>query len=113
MADNETPRSEISHLGKFNLISKLTDNIKMEQPSTVVGPGDDAAVARFDNRLTVAASKLFLENVHFDLSFMPPEAVGWRLMAANASDVISMGTRPTHYLLNIAIPENGFENAKK
>jgi thiamine-monophosphate kinase len=44
---------------------------------------------------------------------MPAEAVGWRLMAANASDVISMGSRPTHYLLNIAIPDGGFENAKK
>ncbi len=73
--------------------------------------GDDCAV--WNEKSLVVTTDHFCENVHFDLSFMPAEAVGWRLMAANASDVISMGSLPTHYLLNIAIPENGFENAKK
>lgn len=73
--------------------------------------GDDCAV--WSEKSLVVTTDHFCENVHFDLSFMPAEAVGWRLMAANASDVISMGSRPTHYLLNIAIPEGGFENAKK
>ena len=73
--------------------------------------GDDCAV--WNEKSLVVTTDHFCENVHFDLSFMPAEAVGWRLMAANASDVISMGSRPTHYLLNIAVPEGGFENAKK
>lgn len=73
--------------------------------------GDDCAV--WNEKSLVVTTDHFCENVHFDLSFMPPESVGWRLMAANASDVISMGSKPTHYLLNIAVPENGFENAKK
>ena len=73
--------------------------------------GDDCAV--WNEKSLVVTTDHFCENVHFDLSFMPAEAVGWRLMAANASDVISMGSKPTHYLLNIAVPENGFENAKK
>ena len=73
--------------------------------------GDDCAV--WNDKNLVVTTDHFCENVHFDLSFMPPEAVGWRLMAANASDVISMGSRPTHYLLNIAVPDGGFENAKK
>lgn len=73
--------------------------------------GDDCAV--WNEKSLVVTTDHFCENVHFDLSFMPAEAVGWRLMAANASDVIAMGSKPTHYLLNIAIPEGGFENAKK
>jgi len=73
--------------------------------------GDDCAV--WNEKSLVVTTDHFCENVHFDLSFMPPESVGWRLMAANASDVISMGSKPTHYLLNIAVPANGFENAKK
>ena len=73
--------------------------------------GDDCVV--WNEKSLVVTTDHFCENVHFDLSFMPPEAVGWRLMAANASDVISMGSKPTHYLLNIAVPKNGFENAKK
>ena len=73
--------------------------------------GDDCAV--WNEKSLVVTTDHFCENVHFDLSFMPPESVGWRLMAANASDVIAMGSKPTHYLLNIAVPENGLENAKK
>lgn len=73
--------------------------------------GDDCAV--WNEKSLVVTTDHFCENVHFDLSFMPPESVGWRLMAANASDVISMGSKPTHYLLNIAVPGNCFENAKK
>ena len=73
--------------------------------------GDDCAV--WNEKSLVVTTDHFCENVHFDLSFMPAEAVGWRLMAANASDVIAMGSIPTHYLLNIAIPDGGFENAKR
>ncbi|MBO7127411.1 thiamine-phosphate kinase [bacterium] len=73
--------------------------------------GDDCAV--WNEKSLVVTTDHFCENIHFNLSFMPAEAVGWRLMAANASDVISMGSKPTHYLLNIAIPDGGFENAKK
>lgn len=73
--------------------------------------GDDCAV--WDEEMLVVATDHFCENVHFDLSFMPPESVGWRLMAANASDVISMGSLPTHFLFNIAIPKGGEELALK
>ena len=53
------------------------------------------------------------EGVHFDLSFMPPDSVGWRLMAANASDVIAMGSRPTHCTINLAFPMDRKEEGEK
>lgn len=64
--------------------------------------GDDCAVWD-DHRLLVTTDHM-AEGIHFDLSFMPPEAVGWRLMAANASDILAMGGRPSHFTLNLAIP---------
>ena len=103
MADNDTTRSEISQLGKFNFISKLTDNIKIEQPSTVVGIGDDAAAARFDNRLTVAASKLFVENVHFDLSYFPLKHLGYKCAGIAVSDLLAMNATPSQLTVNIAV----------
>ena len=103
MADNDTPRSEIAQLGKFNLISKLTDNIKIEQPTTVVALGDDAAAARFDNRLTVAASKLFLENVHFDLSYFPLKHLGYKCAGIAVSDLLAMNATPSQLTVNIAV----------
>lgn len=53
------------------------------------------------------------EGVHFDLSFMPPESVGWRLMAANASDILAMGGTPRYFLLNLAIPVGALNAAHK
>lgn len=73
--------------------------------------GDDCAV--WDERSLVVTTDHMCEGIHFDFSFMPPESAGWRLMAANASDIISMGSLPTHFMFNIAIPEDSFETAEK
>ncbi|HDT11419.1 MAG TPA: thiamine-phosphate kinase [bacterium] len=73
--------------------------------------GDDCAV--WDEKNLVVTTDHMCENIHFDFSFMTPESVGWRLMAANASDIISMGSKPTHFLLNIAVPSSEMEIAKK
>lgn len=73
--------------------------------------GDDCAV--WDERSLVVTTDHMCEGIHFDLGFMPPESAGWRLMAANASDIISMGSVPSHFLFNIAIPDRSFETAEK
>lgn len=73
--------------------------------------GDDCAV--WDDFGLVVTTDHMCEGTHFDLSFMPPESVGWRLMAANASDILSMGSIPTHFLLNIASPSNELAVTKR
>jgi thiamine-monophosphate kinase len=73
--------------------------------------GDDCAV--WNEKSLVVTTDHMCEGVHFDLSFMFPEAVGWRLMAANASDIISMGSLPTHFLFNIAIPPDRLKTAER
>lgn len=103
MEDNDTPRNEIAQLGKFNLISKLSDNIKIEQASTVVGIGDDAAAACFDNHLTVAASKLFVENVHFDLTYFPLKHLGYKCAGIAISDILAMNATPSQLIVNLAV----------
>ncbi len=73
--------------------------------------GDDCFV--WNEKKLVVTTDHMCEKTHFDLSFMPPESVGWRLMAANASDIISMGSVPTHVLVNIAVPSGGIDLAEK
>lgn len=73
--------------------------------------GDDCAV--WDEFGLVVTTDHMCEGTHFDLSFMSPESVGWRLMAANASDIISMGSIPTHFLLNIAVPSKDLNITKR
>lgn len=73
--------------------------------------GDDCAV--WNEKSLVVTTDHMCEGVHFDFSYMFPEAVGWRLMAANASDIISMGSLPTHFLFNIAIPADRIKTAER
>ena len=42
-------RTEIASLGEFGLIEHLTKNIEIQNVSTVLGVGDDAAVIKYDN----------------------------------------------------------------
>ena len=40
----ENNRTEIATLGEFGLIKHLTEDIKLQNPETIYGVGDDAAV---------------------------------------------------------------------
>ena len=81
---------------EWTLINKIAG---INNPFT----GDDCAV--WNEKDLVVTTDHMCENYHFDLSFMSPNSIGWRLMAANASDIISMGSKPTHCLINIAVPK--------
>ena len=60
--------TEISTIGEFGLISRLTDTIKLLNPSSEKGVGDDAAVLNYpaDKKILVTTDML-MEGVHFDL----------------------------------------------
>jgi thiamine-monophosphate kinase len=73
--------------------------------------GDDCAV--WEEKSLVITTDHMCEGIHFDLSFMPPQSVGWRLMAANASDIISMGSKPSRVLINIGVPEGKTDCARQ
>jgi len=51
MIEDKTPqRTSIAQLGEFKLIEHLTKNFTINQPSTIKGIGDDAAVLDFKNK---------------------------------------------------------------
>jgi len=59
-------RTEISTLGEFGLIKHLTNSIKMQQPSTLKGVGDDSAVMKYGNKRVLVTTDLLLEGIHFN-----------------------------------------------
>jgi len=73
--------------------------------------GDDCAY--WEEKQLLLTTDHMVENHHFDFNFMPPETVGWRVMAANASDILAMGARPEFFLLNLAIPEKSYDVAEE
>lgn len=100
--DNST--NSIENLGEFGLIDHLTKNFKIKQTSTVKGIGDDAAVIAGDsNKEIVVTTDLLLENVHFDLSYMPLKHLGYKAVVVNLSDVYAMNAEATQITVGIAV----------
>lgn len=95
-------RTEVSSLGEFALIDHLTKNIEIHNASSVLGVGDDAAVIDHFGKQTVFTNDLLIEDVHFDLMYMPLKHLGYKTVAVNVSDICAMNATPTHITLGLA-----------
>lgn len=96
-------RTEISSLGEFGLIDHLTKNIELQNASSVLGVGDDAAVIDHFGKQTVITTDLLLEGVHFDLVYTPLKHLGYKSVIVNLSDVYAMNAIPTQVIMSIGI----------
>src|SRR5687768_16291297 len=95
-------RTEISSLGEFGLIEHLTKNIELQNASTVLGVGDDAAVIDHFGKQTVITTDLLIEGVHFDLMYTPLKHLGYKSVVVNLSDIYAMNAVPSQITLSIA-----------
>ncbi|HEV2353826.1 MAG TPA: AIR synthase related protein, partial [Puia sp.] len=96
-------RTEISSLGEFGLIDRLTANIEIRNASTLVGVGDDAAVIDHFGRQTVISTDLLVEEVHFDLVYTPLRHLGYKSVVVNLSDIYAMNAIPTQITMSVGI----------
>src|SRR5215210_6534262 len=96
-------RTEISSLGEFGLIDHLTKNIEIQNASTVLGVGDDAAVIDHFGKQTALTTDLLIEGVHFDLMYTPLRHLGYKSVIVNLSDIYAMNATPTQIIISIAI----------
>jgi len=96
-------RTEISSLGEFGLIKHLTKNIEIQNVSSIVGVGDDAAVIDHFGKQTVITTDLLLEGIHFDLMYTPLRHLGYKCIIVNLSDIYAMNAIPTQITLSIGI----------
>jgi len=96
-------RTEISSLGEFGLIEHLTRNIELQNASSVLGVGDDAAVIDHFGKQTVITTDLLLEGVHFDLMYTPLKHLGYKSVIVNLSDIYAMNATPTQIIISIGI----------
>lgn len=98
-------RTEIASLGEFGLIEHLTKNIELQNASSILGVGDDAAVIDHFGKQTVITTDLLVEGVHFDLIYTPLKHLGYKSVIVNLSDIYAMNATPTQIILSI-----GFSN---
>lgn len=100
--------SEISSLGEFGLIDRLTKDIKLVNKSSLRGVGDDAAVMHFDSDAdepvdVLMTTDLLLENVHFDLTYVPLKHLGYKSAIVNFSDIYAMNGTPRQITVSLGI----------
>lgn len=96
-------RTEISSLGEFELIKRLTQKHKNVNASTFKGIGDDAAVIENANYLTVVSTDLLIEGIHFDLAYVPLKHLGYKSVVVNLSDIYAMNAQPRQITMSIAV----------
>lgn len=99
----ETNRTEISTLGEFGLIKHLTQDIKLVNPETKYGVGDDAAVLEFKDQQTLITTDLLMEGVHFDLVYTPMKHLGYKSAIVNFSDIYAMNGTPKQITVSLAV----------
>jgi len=96
---------KLREIGEFGLIERVAKRAGGGGEGVVVGGGDDAAVFKPSRgSLTVATTDALIEKVHFDLSKASFRSVGRKALCSNISDCVSMGARPRHFLVTIALP---------
>ncbi|SNR35590.1 thiamine-phosphate kinase [Haloechinothrix alba] len=93
----------VASLGEFGTIDAVTSG-RSQPESTVVGPGDDAAVVTAPDGRVVATTDVMVQGVHFRLDWSQPEHVGRKSVAVNLADVVAMGARPSSVLVGLACP---------
>jgi len=96
-------RTEIESLGEFGLIDHLTKNIELQNASSLLGVGDDAAVIDHFGKQTVVTTDLLVEGVHFDLMYTPLKHLGYKSVVVNLSDIYAMNATPTQIIIGLGI----------
>lgn len=102
-SNDDEIRNEISQLGKYKLINHLVEQTEIKHRTTVVGVGDDAAVTGSGDLLTVTATKMFVENIHFDLTYFPLKHLGFKCVTIALTDVLAMNALPKQISICLAV----------
>lgn len=95
--------TEISQLGEFGLIERLTEKFPLKNKSSLKGVGDDAAVLRFGDKDVLVTTDLLLEGIHFDLRYVPLKHLGYKAAVVNFSDIYAMMGTPKQIVVSLGV----------
>ena len=95
--------TDISKLGEFGLIRHLTDNIKIKNESTIKGVGDDSAVLHYPDSEVLVTTDMLMEGVHFDLTYIDMQHLGYKSAMVNISDIFAMNGTPRQLTVSLAL----------
>ena len=94
---------EIAKIGEFGLIDRLTKDFKAKNESTKYGVGDDCAVLSYPDSEVLITTDLLMEGVHFDLTYIDLQHLGYKAAMVNLSDVFAMNGTPRQLTVSLAL----------
>ena len=94
---------DIAKLGEFGLIDHLTKDIKPQNVSTLYGVGDDCAVLHYPDSEVLVTSDMLMEGIHFDLTYISLQHLGYKAAMVNISDIFAMNGTPRQLVVSIAL----------
>jgi thiamine-monophosphate kinase len=90
--------------GEFGLIGWLRQRTTAG-PRTLLGIGDDCALLRLNpDRELLVTTDMLMDGRHFRLEADGPEAVGYKALAVNLSDIAAMAGVPIAAFVAVALP---------
>lgn len=97
-------RIEISQLGEFGLIDRINRQFTLKNESSLKGIGDDAAVIQTSgDECMLVSTDMLVEGIHFDLSYVPIQHLGYKAVAVNVSDIAAMNGKAEQITVSIAL----------
>ncbi len=104
---------ELHDLSEFGLIERLARMVADAGVGTsppgaryplLIGIGDDAAAWQTQEGIELSTTDTVVEGVHFTQATTPWQDLGWKVMAANLSDIAAMGGTPLYALVTLGVP---------
>jgi thiamine-monophosphate kinase len=96
-------RTEIADLGEFGLIDRIKNNFSIQNLTSLKGIGDDAAIIDIGSENLLISTDMLLEGIHFDLSYMPLQHLGYKAVAVNVSDIAAMNGKPEQIIIALGL----------
>ncbi|MFM7853775.1 MAG: thiamine-phosphate kinase [Flammeovirgaceae bacterium] len=96
-------RTELAQIGEFGLIDRVQKQFALQNDTSVMGIGDDAAIIDTTGQLMLVTTDMLLEGIHFDLSYVPLKHLGYKAVAVNVSDIAAMNGTPEQITIGLAL----------
>jgi thiamine-monophosphate kinase len=103
MFQESLKKTNLSELGEFALIEKLTNAFTIKNNTTQKGIGDDAAVINIGKELVLISTDMLVEGIHFDLVYSPLKHLGFKAISTNVSDIAAMNGTAKQITISIAV----------
>jgi len=98
-----TDADTLGSIGEIATLKRIFPRLPASA-STLVGPGDDAAVLAAPDGRYVVTTDMMIHGPDFRLAWSTPDDLGRKAAASNLADVAAMGAVPTALVVAIAAP---------